>query len=309
MTAARTLGVGLAAGLASALLLMLIASGTIGGLILAGMAPLPLLLAGLSTGGRAAAIATGAGTAACAIVGGAEFGLMFALLIGLPCLAMALLAVGGRVPQAAGELVLGLTALGVVAFVVAYVSLGLEPGGAESFFRTQAVQGLRVLSDAGFDLQGQGGRMADLIAVWALGEAVAVWLLHLAGNALLAQGALARFGLALRPAPAMAALELPPWLSVAFAACLAGWIFGSGEIAYVGANLAEILAVPLLLGGLAMVHWLVRRHPARLIVLIGTYVIAFVLVWPLAILVVVGIVEQWVGVRRRLSAGSNRGEK
>ncbi len=40
-----------------------------------------------------------------------------------------------------------------------------------------------------------------------------------------------------------------------------------------------ILAVPLILGGLAVIHMAVRRHPARLFMLIGVYVVAFVSVW------------------------------
>jgi hypothetical protein len=59
--------------------------------------------------------------------------------------------------------------------------------------------------------------------------------------------------------------------------------------------------VPLCLAGLAVLHIAVRRLPSPGIVLIGFYTVAAVFGWPLLIAAVVGLLENWLGLRRRLA--------
>jgi hypothetical protein len=227
----------------------------------------------------------------------------------IPALVLTFLALARPTPPTLRRLVLGLTVLGCAAFVLVYAgSLGQE-GGLEAALRTataQTVQQLR--QESGTALPPETEQMMPAIARAATGGVIAVWLLLIAGNAALAQGVLVRFERNLLPSLPMASLDLPSAVSTAFAAALAAWLFGPGQVAFIGGNLAEILVVPLTLGGLAVIHMAVRRHPARLLMLIGVYVVALFL-WPIVPIVAIGVIDEWVGLRQRLAAGSNRGEK
>jgi hypothetical protein len=74
-----------------------------------------------------------------------------------------------------------------------------------------------------------------------------------------------------------------------------------GTVGFAARNLAMILAVPLFFGGLAVVHGLVGRFTARVQILVGIYLAIVVLVWPIAVIVTLGMIEQWVGLRRRFT--------
>jgi len=308
MPLARALPSGFAAGLAAALLMLGIASGTLGGVMLVALSSLPLYLAGFGAGRGAFAIAIIAAIGATTVVAGVPAGGAMLLLGGIPSATLTLLAIGSPAPSA-HRLVLGLTVLGVVAFAVSSLGgLGVE-GGLQAVMQDAFTQAL-AHQEAVAPLPVDVGPVVMKLAYVAAGLMIGTLMLLAAIDAALAQGVLVRFGHNLRPTPPMASLDLPWWISVAFAAALAAWLFGTGQIAFAGANLAIILAVPLILGGLAVIHMAVRRHPARLVMLIGVYGIAVASGgWLFVPMVALGIVEQWLGLRRRLAVGSSRGEK
>ncbi len=309
MPLARTLPFGLIAGLAATLLIVLGTRGGLGGLIFTCMSPLPVFLAGFGAGWVGIGAAILGGLASSGLVAGAAILPAFILLAGIPPLVLVSLALVRPKPPSAGRLVLGLTVLGLVGFGLLHAIGLIHEGGLQALMQRgidQALTQVRQQSDGGLPVETEA--LVRQAGFWVAGVLVAFGLLLTVGNAVLAQGSLVGFGYNLRPTPPLSSLSLPRALSVLFALCLAGWLFGTGQTAFIGANLAEILAVPLALGGLAVVHMAVSRYPARLLMLVGVYLV-LCFIWPIALIVAIGVIEQWVGLRRHLAAGSNRGEK
>ena len=61
------------------------------------------------------------------------------------------------------------------------------------------------------------------------------------------------------------------------------------------------LCVPFCLAGLAVLHAAARRlrHPST--VLVGFYTLAGLFGWPFLVVAVLGLLESWLGLRRRLA--------
>src|SRR5437763_796751 len=132
------------------------------------------------------------------------------------------------------------------------------------------------------------------------GIAAASWMVMAVINGALAQGLLARFGLAWRPSPDLAQLGLPRWLTAALGLAAAATLVG-GTWRFLGINLIIALSVPFCLGGLAVVHAAVRRLPHPGMALIAFYMLAGMFGWPLLAAAALGLVEAWLGLRRRLA--------
>jgi len=200
----------------------------------------------------------------------------------------------------------GLGLLGVAAFMAA--PEGLVGGGVEHEFVESAA--LLAGPDADPDIR-DGLRQAAQMVV------PAVWATRLMGaalvNAALAQALLLRSGLAIRPSPAYTEVELPAKAGNLFAAGLGVAFLAAlmleGKAGEFGLCALIVLTVPFLLVGLAVVHMAVRRLPARWLLLSVFYVVAVMSGWFWPLIVVLGLVEHWVGVRRRIAARPSRGEE
>jgi hypothetical protein len=81
-------------------------------------------------------------------------------------------------------------------------------------------------------------------------------------------------------------------------------LLGSGDVEYIGRNLVMIVALPFFVLGAAVVHGLAGRVRARQPLLVVFYVVLFMSGWARMAVVGIGLIEQWVGIRRRW-AGSN----
>ena len=82
-------------------------------------------------------------------------------------------------------------------------------------------------------------------------------------------------------------------------------LFGPGELEYMGRNLVMILAVPYFLVGLAVAHSLVARLPSPGMLLAVFYIVVIFSGWAMMAIAGVGLIEQWVGLRRRFAAPGN----
>jgi hypothetical protein len=305
MPPGRALPFGVVAGLVSALFFVLIGTGNPGSIILFGMSLLPVMIAGLGAGTGAMAAAVTVGIGMSAWIGGIGYGILFLGLVAIPNMLLVPLALIEPKPPSAQRLVWGITGYGCALFALIYAVARARNFELAQGLEASALRFLTQLQkDTDVQLPEPAEKLAATLSFWAVGGFVANWMLNVVGNGLLAQGALARFDKTLRPTPSMSSLELPYPLGLSFALLVALWWFGTGELAYIGGNLAEILAVPLLLGGFAVVHAVlhatVRRPMARLAMLVAIYIVALLTVWPLALVVALGIADQWIGLRRRL---------
>jgi hypothetical protein len=294
--------IAVAFGGAGAGLFLTLLLGTPGAMILFYLMQLPLFVTGLWLGTGAAAIA---GTTACVVLllaSGMMAVIAFAALAAGPIVLLvrqALLARQG--PDAglhwypAGLLAAWLTALGLAEIGGAVLVLG-GPRSALATLSSHIAQALDR-----FPLEGGASDRAHMAAVLALvfpGLAAASWMVMTTINGILAQGLLARFNANWRPSPNLAQLDLPMWVSVAFAIAAAAVAF-DGTSRFVGINVLIALVVPFSLAGLAIVHAALRSASHRGTALVLFYVLAGLFGWPLVVAALLGLFEPWLGLRRR----------
>jgi hypothetical protein len=271
-----------------------------GSLILVYLTQLPFFVAGLWLGTGAAALA---GSTAFLILLGAS-GLtaaaLFATLNAVPVALLvrqALLArtsVDGAIQwYPPGLLTAWLTGLGLTAMAAALLLLGGAEGLRAVLQEMLAPAFDRILIVPAPDRD----NIAKLLVFVMPGTVAASWMAMVATNGGLAQGVLARFGLAWRPSPDLATLALPMWLPLLLAVATAAAAFG-GDARFLGVNVMILLIVPFCLAGLAVLHRVARRlsHPAM--ALAAFYVAATVFGWPLLLIALVGLLDSALGQRR-----------
>ncbi|CAO3419373.1 DUF2232 domain-containing protein [Azospirillum doebereinerae] len=305
---AAPLVIAVGGGLVSAFFYLSVMFGGFGTLILGYLAPLPLFLAGLWFGtsavlfaGLAGTVAVMAGTSGSWLVSLAYLmtGALPAVLVVRQSLLARVSGDGSLEWYPPGRVLMGLTGLGVAAVLAAVILTFDQPGGLEGVVRRMLAR----VAEPLFRAQGQTAPGPE--EIWmaaALPGLVAIsWVIMTIVNGALAQGALMRFGRNKRPPMRLAELELPRWLVPAFLAALLGASVLPDTFGFLAVNVALILAVPFAFAGLSVVHVVARSRSARTPILVGFYMVLFLFGWPILLLVGLGMIEQWIGLRRRFT--------
>jgi hypothetical protein len=296
------------AGVASALLFTTLVTGSLGAIILAYLAPLPVFAAGLALGVSAAAIAGAAGTLATLAVSGLILAIMFAVLVVLPAVVVSRQALlnrpardGGVEWYPPGLTLMWLAGAATIVFAVLVLAMAGDPGGLEGFTRAYLSRSLQGLMP-GDAPPGSIDELAIPLARFLPGLVAVSWLFMSAVNAVLAQALLVRSGHNRRPSPRVADIELPSWLPVGAAIAAAG-AFMPGFAGFVGANLLMIALAVSFFAGLAVIHTAAARWNNRLAWLTLMYTFTIVFTWPAVLIALLGIVETWTGLRQRFASG------
>jgi hypothetical protein len=324
-------GLALLYGLASALPL-LTALSVPGGVLFMLLVPLPLFLSGLSMGTGAATLSAAtaclalslmimvaavqvSGSLLIALVDGAGMFIGTAITLGLPAVVLVRQALLSRTaPDGSvewyppGPLVVWLTGTGLFLLAFSLLSLVLFGSGPslEAIFTAQLTDALRLVLPSAEEPQLQ--EAAAAAAQIGLGAGLDSWLMVVAANGILAQGVLSRFGRNLRPAPDIAQIELPQWLGLAAAATALVALLASGDVAFLARSLLVVLLLPYFFAGLAVIHAACRNRASRTILLIVFYLILALLAWPAILVAGLGVLDQTIGLRRRLLAAAGKQE-
>jgi Predicted membrane protein (DUF2232) len=311
------LAAAIASGLVAALLYLSVLTGSLGALILVYLVQLPLFAAGLSLGAKAALVAGGTATLVTGLTSGTLSGLLFFIAEALPAMLLVVQALRWREDESGAvawcppdRLVLWLTGIGVVALIAAALWLSGTPEGfrgtVHGFLAGQVDDLLGAASGTGGAAdQKSRAELIDTLSAFFPAMAAGSWLIMSAINGILAQGALARFGLALRPAPDIATLVLPRWPAALLALALLVAFVASGDLAYLAGNLVPVLAIPYFFAGLAVLHALARRHAGRIFILVPAY-LTLLLGWPVVLVAACGMIDQCLGLRQRFAASLPR---
>lgn len=316
-TMSRDWIIAIGGGLISAIASLAFLGGVPGALLLAYLAPLPLMMAGLAFGPAAAAVASVAGALAAGAVGSAAAVALFAVIHGLPAWMTVRLALINRPAEEtrvangenaenkavwypAGHVLAWLTALGSGFFLIIVLFVAGGAGEFKGAVTNYLSQVLTMLAPA----LPKESRVQVLSMIAPLFPALVgvTWLVVTAVNGALAQGIVRRLGRALRPSPSYRNLSLPHWLSWllvgAAAMALTGPLMGMREIEYMGRNLAAISAVPFFFLGIAVLRSLVKGRMFAIAMIISLYL--FFMIPGLAALLVtgIGLTEHWIGLRR-----------
>jgi hypothetical protein len=206
-----------------------------------------------------------------------------------------------------GQAVMALTAYGLTLLLATALAATGETGGLEGVVERM----LGTLLEAQREVPELASDRAQILAQETALAAIAPWLpaitfglvlIIMAGNAALAQGLLMRFERNRRPPMRVSTVDLPHWAPLALAAVGLLAVVAPDPVGYVAMNAMGLLLVPFFFAGLAVVHALVEGRSARWPVLVGFYVVLLLSggVVPLVI-IGMGVIEQWVGLRRRIA--------
>ncbi len=301
--------VALAAGALSAVLYLALTIGSLGAMVFAYVAQLPLFLVGLSLGAGASAIAAGVAAAVMLLRGGVEFAAIFALLFLLPVVLLvrqALLArttADGSIEWYPPGLLAGwLTGIGAALLGAGALFMELY-GGLESLARAVAGQFYDVMVSASSTKPSVADRagVVDRMSALMPGTAIASLLAMTVVNGSLAQGVLQRFGWNVRPRVDIAELDLPIHVVGGFALALVAGLLLPGDFGYLARNLAVVLLIGGFLAGLGVAHCAVRKLGGKAWMLVLLYAVALILFWPTLVLAAIGLAEPFVGLKRRLA--------
>jgi len=315
----------IAAGMASAFFVLSLVSGSILAMPLFYLAPMPLYLAGLAWGAKAAGVAMLGGTLAVGVAGGLLLTMPYAVVMAVPAWLICRQVLLNR-PLTAGQ---GAANQGVAGQGVAGTATDWYPIGDILAWMTMAALGIFMVAAMSIDGGDQdvrdavaGGlatgfeQMAPHLGPEAIANSVAAmaplfpgmlganWLLMTVVNAVMAQGLLRRGGRNARPTPVYSELTLPQWCAWPLLAAAVMALVGSGDMQYLGRNMALVAATPFFMLGLAVVHFIVARLKARGGLLIIFYMILLVSGWAALVVAGVGLLELWIGLRHRYAGGT-----
>lgn len=292
------------AGLVSSVLFLALSSGVPGVVLLAYFVQLPIMFTGLVLGPAGSALAAVSAILVNGLLAGLFATALYAVVQAAPALLLvrqALLsrAVAGKVEWfPPGLLLAQLTLLAVAAIAVAFVLFSGQAGGLEGViegFLASALAELGTIPE-GSSLPAEARGIAFLLP----GLIASSWLMMTAVNAILAQRLAVRAGWNRRPSPDLARLELPWWLWPVLGAAALLSLLG-GAAGFLGRSAMIVLAVPYFFLGLAVLHSLARRLSHRRLALFALYTCIVVLGWPGLMVVLLGFVEDWANLRRRLT--------
>jgi len=286
-------------------LFLCLLTGVPGMVLFAYFVQLPLMLAGLAMGLTASMVAVASALLINGLIAGAVATMIYGVIQALPALIVvrqALLARqdGGNVEwYPPGLLLAQLTCVAGLGIGLAFLLLLDHPGGLqgaiEAFLASALVE--------------MGALEAEAVSSSELGPWIFLfpglmatsWLVMVVLNAVLAQALAVRLGWNRRPSPDLTRLELPSWLWPALGAAGLVALLGEHGWGFLGRSLLIVFVVPYVFLGLAVIHTLVRRwsHPGWL--LAALYAALVLLGWPILAVLLLGFVEDWAHLRRRLA--------
>lgn len=300
---------GLVPGAISALLYVLLPLTGGLGLVPGLLAPMPIIFAALSGGRVAAGAAVTSGALLALIATQVGFAFGYVVSAGLPGLAIGMVLTwtkrhedGSESATGMMELVLAGTAYALIVVLVglAYVSGG---AGVEANLRDQILAAPLGMPE-GLD-QELANQIIEAMVAMIPGAPAGLIGAALIGNGIWAVRMVARRGTLSRPPLNFAALRLPDWVYVVFILAYTASAVASGDLAFMAMQVSFVLAMPLLLAGLSVVHAVTVGRSGRGIVLMMTYGSLLFGTWPAMILVLLGFADHIFGLKTRFGAQSS----
>ncbi len=299
--------IALASGVLSVFAFMAFTGGSPGSWFFVYLAPLPLLLAGLGLGPAAATIAGASGIFTAGLTAGLLAAGFYGLVFVLPTWLVSQLAfiqkqdANGTLSWfPAGWILSWLAVLAAAVFLVASVtSLGSYGIGVDKAVSIHLNDAFTTVAPLVPETDRQ--QWVALLAPLFPGVVGTSWVILTVANGAAAQAILIRFERNLRPSASFSGLELPHWMSWLIVGAATVALIGSGQMEYIGRNLAVILAIPFFFLGLSVVHSAIGRTPFPRALLMFFYLVLLFSGWIVLAIAGIGLVEQWGGLRQRFA--------
>jgi Predicted membrane protein (DUF2232) len=301
--------VGIAAGLASALVFASVASGSVLSIPLFYLAPLPVLIAAMGWGHVSGLIAAALAALGLGVASGSTLSGIYLVEVGLPAWWLGYLALLAR-PVAngspehlewypVGRLVVWAALLGSLVAAGLLAWFGLDPDTIQAGLQ-------RMLETL---LQASGGSAASeemrefipWLSVWLPRLGAIPTMLASLLNLWLAARILRASGRLKRPWPELSAIAFPSWVPLLLAAAIAG-TFMPGLLGMLFWVLTASLLAAYVLLGFAVIHATTRALSARIFILGASYLSIMLLRWPaLAVAALIGLLDAALDIRGRVA--------
>jgi hypothetical protein len=293
-------------GVVSAVIYVLAGHGAFGGMLLAYFAPLPVFAVGLGLGAAAGAISSLVAAVIMLIVGGFVAAAVYALMNAVPAIILLRQAMLSRTNEQGdqewypvGHLIVAASTIAAAIFTIGAFWFGATSAGLEDTVRTFVANLVQQMAPHIPDHQMEP--LIQMVSRILPGFVGASWLIMIVINGAVAQGALVRFGKNLRPSPSLISMEFPQWFPILTAIAAAMAAILPGALGFFGQNLMIILVAPFFFMGLAVVHAVCRKRKSGAVLLVTFYAFLTIFGWPAIFVVLLGLIEQWAGFRRRFA--------
>jgi len=316
MTASPNL-IGLAAGLVAAVLFRSLATNSALAFLLFYLTPLPVLLAGIGWGVRAAIVSLITAAVLLGALLSFQSAIAFSLYIGVPGVILSYLMQLRREISTGDEGSAGQTVIEWYPFgrIIAWATLMsgglvafgliLLAGSSDSYmqimrsiFDETALQRFQTLFGPEFG-QAEMDRFVQRFALYFLPFFAAIfWLLIMIGNLWLAAKSASISGLLIRPLPDFTRIDYPPFLLAGFAAALA-LSFASGMLGVTGVAMLGAFSCAFLLLGLAVMHVLLANSQFKIVLLFVLYIGLLITPWVAPPVTALGLAEPFLRLRQR----------
>lgn len=298
------------AGILSALVYALTFTGSPVALLFAPFTMLPLFLVGLGAGPAMVGVAGVSATVLIGIIAGSYIsGLMYVLWEALPAIIVSRQALAQRQgPNAAptwapaGRIIGLATAYAAGLLMIFVIWFAFREGGLRGFVeaRLTAMLSPAIQGGSSPEAEAQLAVFVNELSYMLPGALMAWWLVFTIVNLGIAQALLTKWKRNLRPVLRLQRLEVPRWIGVVLVAAILIGAAASGQIAFVGWNLAVVCIVPFFYVGLVVLHMLARGWSPGPFFLAGFYLLLLFRGWPALVLAVLGFADQWAKLRHKL---------
>ncbi len=313
---AENIAISVLGGLAAAVMFAVVARGGVSGLMLAHLAPLPIMIIALGYGLRHGASAALLATAILSIYPHPVVGMIYSMMVAAPAWLASFVASGA--PRGKRNLIAsdypGWGATAPAAFIALIVSLwlivaslsfgsldeALNPVRARAFLILDEMIKNNKSLEGKFDPVALSGSVAMAIPAFVAGYTVMIHIVNLWIAGRLSQVS----GLMTSPWPDIAeGFRAPKPIGGIFLSGLALSIF-SGPSAAIGFVLVSTMGLVLSLQGLAVAHARLRARPNGMIILAVVYFLVGLLGWPLVPFIFIGLADLVFDFRRRPPTGA-----
>lgn len=305
--------VGIAAGVAAALVFASIASGSALSIPLFYLAPLPVLIAGLGWSHASGLIAAGVAAVGLGIAFGSMLFVVFLIGVGLPAWWLGYLALlarpgTGGVPghlewYPVGRLVIWAALLGSLVVVAVMVRFGFDAESIQAGLRRALETLFQVQGSAAGNTPGKtvdAGEFIAWLTTWIPRIAAIPTILASLMNLWLAARVVDTSGRLKRPWPDLSAIAFPSWVPLLLAAVIAG-TFAPGLLGMACWVLTASLLTAYMLLGFAVLHATTRALGGRVFILAGSYLTVMLLGWPALAVAIIGLLDAALDIRGRVA--------
>jgi Predicted membrane protein (DUF2232) len=305
--------IGIAAGVASALVFASIASGSALSIPLFYLAPLPVLIAAMGWSHLAGLIAAGVAAIGLGIAFGSMLFVVFLVGVGLPAWWLGYLALLARPVTnggpghlewyPVGRLVVWASLLGSLVVAAVMLRFGFDTESIQNGLQRSLEVLFQVRSGTGGKAPARSGEIGEFIAwltVWIPRIAAIPTILASLLNLWLAGRVVGASGRLKRPWPDLSAIAFPSWLPLLLAAVIAG-TFAPGLLGMICWVLTASLLTAYMLLGFAVLHATTRALAGRAFILAGSYLSVMLFGWPALAIAILGLLDAALDIRGRIA--------